>query len=769
MDSRSSKKTSVNKSEANFLTRQGNEALKTLSDIAHLLQSYKKEENPLESIVRIVRRAMNVDVCSLYILQDSQLMLVATTGLDPQAVGKVKMPLDKGLAGLVAESLEPVITKEAHKHPRFEYFPQTREERFTSFAGVPILERGKLAGVMTIQTKKSRDFGDDTVDLLQVIAFQLANPIRNLVTMEEFRHKPSLRKQKPTRFRGIGASPGVVAGPAFIFRTQWGTSIPVSSDLNPEQETLRLHKALTEASRDLKNLEKELMKKLSKKESDIFTAHRMILKDRSFRQKLTKEIRKKRSAEEAVMNVMNEYVTTFSKIEDPYLKERASDVEDLANRLLKNLSGNIQEGLPAGLEGILIAERLTPSETAHLDPSRIRGIVTVHGGATSHAAILARSLGIPAIMGVDEEILHAVKSQDPIIVDGNTGDLYVRPPQDVLDEYEKVQHKQANQLIKLNIMADLPAVTKDGRKLRLEANVGLINTLPYLKQFGAEGVGLYRTEFPFMIRESLPDEEEQYQVYRRIIETADGLPVTFRTLDAGGDKPISYLHLKPDESFLGYRSIRLCLAEPQILKTQLKALLRAAQHGPISILFPMISGLEEIRDVKKLIRQVKRDLRQRKERIRIPDIPIGIMIEVPSAVQLAHFLIKEVDFFSVGTNDLIQFTLAVDRNNELVADFFEPFHPAVIHSLWQVVQAAHKNGKWVSICGEMAGDPAMSALLVGLGFDRLSMIPANIPLVKHTIRNLDYRKLLKDIRKVLEMSTTADIKRRLSRYMPKNI
>jgi phosphotransferase system enzyme I (PtsI) len=271
-----------------------------------------------------------------------------------------------------------------------------------------------------------------------------------------------------------------------------------------------------------------------------------------------------------------------------------------------------------------------------------------------------------------------------------------------------------------------------------------------------------------MVRESLPNEDEQYEVYKNILESADGMPVTFRTLDAGGDKPISYLHLDDDNSFLGYRSIRFCLAEPEILQTQLKALFRAAQHGPVRILFPMISGLEEMFEVKKLVQDVKRDLRKRKDKLRIPDVPIGIMIEVPAAVQLAHLLIKEVDFFSVGTNDLIQFTLAVDRNNEKVASFFEPFHPAIVHSLHRVVEAAHAAKKWVSICGEMAGNPELTPLLVGLGFDRLSMIPASIPLIKQGIHELSYKKLKKEVELILTLSTADEIKKRLQRYTPKN-
>ncbi len=741
------------------------EALKTLTDITRLLQNVRSGENPLENIVHLVRKAMKVNVCSLYILQNNQLVMVATDGLNPEAIGKVKMPLEKGLTGLIAETCTPFITNEARSHPRYMYFPETGEEHFESFAGVPILDRANLVGVLTIQTRKTRRFSTDITDLLSVISFQLSGVIRNLVTLEAFRKKAKGRN-KVIKFEGLAASPGFTAGPAFILKNQFSLQVPQTETLTPTAEKKRLREAIQKASQDLIKLEKKLLKKLSQNESDIFNAHRVILKDRSFKQKLYKEIEAKQSAEQAVVNVIGDYVKTFSSISDDYLRDRATDLEDLGQRLLEKLTGT-ERNTALDYQGILVAERLTPSETALLDPEKIQGIVTVHGGHTGHAAILARSLGIPAIMGVPADVMHAIKDKELVIVNGNTGEFYINPPKDVLNEYEKLQQKQAGRLMKLNTLADQAAVTKDGKLLHLDANVGLVNSLQYLRHYGADGVGLYRTEFPFMVRESLPNEEQQYQVYRRILESAEGIPVTFRTLDAGGDKPISYLHLADDDSFLGYRSIRLCLSEPEILRTQLYALYRAAVHGPMRILFPMISGIEEIIQVKALIQEVLRGLKKRKGELEIPDVPIGIMVEVPAAVQMAEHLIQEVDFFSIGTNDLIQFTLAVDRNNEKVASFFEPFHPAVIRSLYQVVQAAHKYNKWVSICGEMAGDPMMTALLIGLGFDRLSMIPANIPLVKQVIQELHYKKLQKEIDVILKLSTTDEIKKQLSRYLPK--
>jgi phosphotransferase system enzyme I (PtsP) len=735
------------------------DSLKTLSNIAQILQKSHPEENPLAHIVSMVRKQMNGDVCSLYWLQGKFLVLVATDGLAPSSIGRVRMSIHEGLTGLAVEKLQPVIVKEASLHPRFKYFPETGEETFHSFAAVPLLNRDKAVGVLTIQTILPREFSPQEIELLKLIAFQLAGVIHNLVTLELLRSEEKTEK-RPLQLKGIPAAPGFGMGPAFFLRPGISPVIPPRGTLpfsSFKEEWKRLVLAIRQAQEDLLHLENKLRKKFSKKESDIFYSHRMILSDPSFLKKLKGEVEKGKTALEAISHVIGDYIQEFEKIEDPHFRERTADLEDLRQRVLEHLLEATPKKEKESWEGILIAETLIPSDTARLDPERISAIVTSRGGVTSHAAILARSLGIPAVMGIPS-VLSKIQPGALLIVDGNTGQVFVHPEQQVLQEYERIQENYANRIVTLQKLAHEPATTRENRRIQVEANIGFFSDLKKLKYFGADGVGLYRTEFPFMMRKKLPGEIEQFELYRKIVEETAGLPVTFRILDAGGDKPIEALGVTPEANpFLGYRSIRLSLSHPEILYVQFRALLRASVFGPIRILVPMISGIEEIEAVKKIFEEAQKDLKAQGIEYD-PNIPFGIMIEVPSAVQMAHLLIRQADFFSIGTNDLIQYTLAVDRNNERVAQFFEPLHPAVLSSIARVARIGAEAQKPVGVCGEIAGDVTMTPLLVGLGITELSMIPSNIPSVKKVIRQIEFEEVRKVAEKTLEAHTIDEVK-----------
>ncbi len=742
-------------------------SLKTLATIAQVLQKSHPSENPLAHIVLMVRQEMNVDVCSLYLLHDKTLTLIATDGLDPASVGKVRMSIHEGLTGLAVEKLQAVIVNEASQHPRFKYFPETGEEKFDSFAAVPLLDRDKVVGVLTIQTAAAREFNSHEIELLKLIAFQLAGVIRNLVTLEVLQTEES-KERKPIHLHGIPVAPGFGIGPAFLLRAGISPVIlsPGKRDLlDPKEEWQKLHNAIRKTSADLLRLEKRLQRKFSKSESDIFYSHRMILSDKSFLKKLKGVVQKKKGALEAIREVVDEYIQEFEKIEDPYIRERAADLEDIRQRIMDHLLGN-KSRKREKWEGILVVETLVPSDTAKLDPDLIGGIVAARGGVTSHAAILARSLGIPAVMGVPG-IPTRIQPGDLVIVDGNLGNVYVNPERHILQEYERIQERYADQIVHLQKLAEIPAATRDGHRVHLEANIGVATGLNQLHHMGAEGIGLYRTEFAFMVRKKLPDEEEQYHLYNKIVEEAAGLPVTFRLLDAGGDKPIEALGLtKEANPFLGYRSIRLSLSRPEILKAQLTALLRTSSKGPIRILIPMISGVEEIRAVKHIYEEIKEDLSAKKVSYD-PKIPLGMLIEVPSAVWLSHLLVRDCDFFSIGTNDLTQYTLAVDRNNERVAQFFDSLHPAVLSSIAHVAKIGMKAGKPVSVCGEIAGDPLMTPLLIGLGVTGLSMIPSNIPVVKDVILQLKYKEVREMAEKAIQASTIDEVKSLLEPFQKK--
>lgn len=735
------------------------DSLRTLSTIAQIIQKSHPMENPLAHIVTMVRQQMNVDVCSLYLLQDKMLILVATDGLDPSCAGRVRMGVHEGLTGLAVEKLQPIVVNEASRHPRFKYFPETGEEKFHSYAAVPLLDREEVVGVLTIQTALPRDFNAREIELLKLIAFQLAGVIRNLVTLELLRVGPE-KERRRLELKGIPVAPGFGIGPAFFLRPGISPIIfkrGAEKVSDAKEEWRKLRAAIRKTSQDLLRLEKRLQRKFSKSESDIFYSHRMILSDKSFLKKLRATAGKGDGALEAVQGVFGDYIQDFDRLEDPHFRERAADLEDLRQRLIEHLlGGKVRKGKDHW-EGVLVAETLVPSDTTRLDPEQVQGILTERGGVTSHAAILARSMGIPAVMGIPG-LAAKIQPGDLIIVDGNVGNVFVNPEPQILAEYERIQEKYADRILHLQKIADEPAVTKDGRHIFLEANVGLFSGLKMLKQFGAEGVGLYRTEFPFMVRKRLPNEDEQYELYRKVVEEMGGLPVTFRLLDAGGDKPIAALGVHREANpFLGYRSIRLSLSQPEIIESQLRALLRASNGGPIRLLVPMISGAEDIRAVKGILEKVKGELRGEGVPF-VPMIPLGLMIEVPAAVALAHILIKDCDFFSIGTNDLIQYTLAVDRNNERVAQFFEPLHPAVLTSLAHIAKVANEAGKPVSICGEIAGDPFMAPLLVGLGVTGLSMIPSNIPVVKSVIRGFTYTQVQGLAEKALNASTIEEVK-----------
>ena len=735
------------------------DSIRTLSTIARILQKSKPEENPLAHIVTMVRDQMKVDVCSLYLLQDKDLTLVATDGLDPSSVGKVRMNIDEGLTGLAIEKLQPVIVNQASLHPRFKYFPETGEEKFDAFAAIPLMNREEVVGVLTIQAAAPRKFDPQEIEILELIAFQLAGVIQNLVALEILRVDRAPPK-RTLHLQGIAVAPGFGIGTAFFLRPGISPVILPSQrpqSATPEKEWKKLSSAIRKTSQDLLRLEKKLQKKFSKRESDIFYSHRMILLDPTFVKRLKGFIHQGMSAVEAARDVIGDYIQEFEKVEDPHFRERAADLEDIRQRLLEHLLGAKRTNTQETGHGILVSETLVPSDTTRLNPEKVQAILTEKGGVTSHAAILARSLGIPAVMGIPH-VISKIQPGDLLIVDGNTGSLYVNPAPEVLREYEKIQEEYADQIVHLQKLIGQPAVTQDGHRVHLEANIGLVSGLKKLREFGAEGIGLYRTEFPFIAQKKLLNEEEQIKVYRQIIQEVHGMPVIFRLLDAGGDKPIESLSLENEANpFLGYRSIRLSLSRPEILHTQLRALLRVSKDGPIRLLVPMISGVEEIVSVRKILEEVKKDLTQKKIAFD-SSIPFGLLIEVPSAVWMAGRLVETCDFFSIGTNDLIQYTLAVDRNNAQVAQFFEPLHPAILQSIAHVVKIATAAGKPVSICGEIAGDPRIVPLLVGIGVTTLSMIPSTIPMVKNTIFGLNYRAAKKMADRMVLASTVEEAK-----------
>jgi phosphotransferase system enzyme I (PtsI) len=571
----------------------------------------------------------------------------------------------------------------------------------------------------------------------------------------------------PQVFRGIGVSPGIAIGRALVIEARRPRA--KRETLEPSRvpaEVARLKKALGDARRQIEELQARIAKEVGVQYGRIFDAHLLILEDRLLAEEAVAYVQSHRvNAEYAVQEVLEPVRQAFSRVEDGYLRERRSDVDDVGDRILRNLLGQrptIQVERPG--EVVLFAHDLTPSDTATLQRDAVLGVATETGGRTSHSAIMARSLEIPAVVGIENICAH-VKNKDTVILDGLEGLVILTPDREVLGHYHARRQHLEYVGRALHKLGSLPAETQDGYRVRVTANIEFPAELPQAKAHGAEGIGLYRSEFLYLNRPDLPVEEEHFAVYRAVAAEMAPRPTVIRTLDFGGDKLSSAIHLTAEENpSLGLRAIRLCLHRPELLRPQLRAILRASAFGPLRIMYPMISGVGEVRAANAMLEEAKAELAGAGVAFDAR-IPVGAMIEIPSAAVIADLLAREVDFFSVGTNDLIQYALAIDRVNEQVAYLYEPLHPAVLRMLRTVVTAAHNEGIWVSMCGEMAGDPLYSLLLVGLGFDELSMTSASIPLVKRIVRSITYGQAAELAHRLFGCATAQDVERTLRHEM----
>ncbi|MFZ5802165.1 MAG: phosphoenolpyruvate--protein phosphotransferase [Candidatus Omnitrophota bacterium] len=545
------------------------------------------------------------------------------------------------------------------------------------------------------------------------------------------------------RVKGIPVSPGFTIGKALVYHSEDLFSVPFRA-VEPDElsnEIARFEDAITRTRAEIIGIRKKLAIQMGREHSEIFNAHLLILEDRTLIEDVIAEVKKRRvTADYAFSLVVRRYVEAFSKVDDEYLKERVSDIKDVSKRILQNLVGGDREKLDRLDEDIvLIAHDLSPSDTASMDKQRVLGFVTEIGGPTSHTAILGRSFEIPAVVGL-EGITRMVRTGDLVIVDGTHGVVIVDPDEKVIEEYTQQERRFTELISELDKLRNLPAETKDGRKITLAANIEFHDEIPSVISHGAEGIGLYRTEYFYMNRSDLPAEEEQYQAYRQVAEKMAPNPVIIRTLDLGGDKFLSSLEIPHEMNpYLGWRAIRFCLARTDIFKAQLRAILRASAHGNIKIMYPMISNVEELRKANGIVDECRAELT--KEGVSFdPFLEVGAMIEIPSAALTSDILAQEVQFFSIGTNDLIQYALAVDRGNEKIAYLYDPVHPAILKLIKMVVDNGHQAGRWVGCCGEMSAHPVTALLLLGLGIDEISTSPIILPRVKQTIRAFSYEE-----------------------------
>lgn len=767
---------------------QASIGLRTLEDISSIILHSHDLYETLDNIVTIVAKRMGSDVCSIYLLEDDgeTLVLKATKGLSRSSIGKVSMKTSEGLSGLVLETRGVVSTDDAPAHPRYKYFKSSREERFQSFLGLPLFERKTPIGVIVIQTKAPRLFNEEEISALRTITFQISSIVLNAKLLDSIQHKEQerayyehelqkLRTRRPANasdrseheerkhlfLAGIAVSPGICHGRLYILDRFSEKVINVARSGVVDDELKKFHIAIEKATIQTIYMEKRVSELLSEDDASIFHTHLMILEDRGFVNKVLELIEQGKGALRSVHEAVQGYIEVFSAMEDPYLRSRSADMEDIGRRIMDIFAGNENSALELKEKRVLVADEIFPSDIAMLEHDKVLGIVTEKGNIYSHAAIMAKSLGIPSVVGV-KGLLHAANPKDRVIVDGTSGHVYLNPEQRVSDEYTRLENDHATRMKELEPLRDIPAATKDGVRIMLMANIGLLSDVRVAVANGAEGVGLYRTEFPYMARRTFPDRHEQAMLYRKILEGFPGQHVSIRTLDIGGDKGLPYFdHPVEDNPFLGWRSIRFSLDQQDIFREQLAGIMMAAPFGNPSIMFPLVSCLDEIRKIRAIIRSVADELRLQGAEFS-SDFPIGIMVEVPAAVQIIDVLARDVDFLSIGTNDLIQYMLAADRNNPKVKDYYEPYHPAVLHAIKRVADAGALFGKKVSVCGEMAADPLNAMLMVGMGIREFSLSAPSIPQVKKVLMEHSLRQCQALCRKVLSFECSSDIKNYLA-------
>jgi len=568
-------------------------------------------------------------------------------------------------------------------------------------------------------------------------------------------------------FKGIGVSPGIIIGRVLLFNPE---EIRIIRHVVPEDrieaEISRFQAAIEKTREELSAIKNRIGQEIGQEHANIFDAHLLILDDPILTRETINQVRTTRNNVEWVFSQnLTKFVKMIASLNGEYLKERSTDISDVGQRLLRHLTGREKATLDHLEEEVIVfAKDLSPSDTAVMDRKKVKGFATDIGGQTSHTAIMARALEIPAVVGLSNITVN-VSDGDLVIVDGNQGMVIVNPGEPTLQDYRERQKQYVEVERRLERLRDLPAETVDGGRIVLAANIEIPDEIPLVHKNGANGIGLYRTEFLFLNRPDLPTEDEQFEAYKAVAQAMSPQAVIVRTLDVGGDKFLSNLGLfREMNPFLGLRAIRLCLAKPDIFKTQLRAILRASAFGNLKIMFPMISGIEELRQSKVFLEECREELKKEGREFR-PAIPLGIMVEIPSAVWIGDVLAKEVNFFSVGTNDLIQYTLAIDRVNENIAYLYNPLHPAVIRSLSQIIAAAHQQGIQVGMCGEMAGDPLFIPILVGLGFDELSVAPTIVPEIKEVIRAVTLDGARKFTDEILGLSSAREISECLYRMV----
>lgn len=736
-----------------------------LTVLRQIIQEVSDADSFHESLDIMVKRiadGLATESCTVFLLDrvNDDYVLVATHGLNPQAVNTVRIPSNKGLVGLVGEREEPINLDDAASHPRFLRVIEAHEEIFRAFLGVPIIYHRQVLGVIIVQQRESRRYDESEEAFLATLATQLAAIISHTETtgeLDQLLHPAKEEKPRELVYAGVPGASGIAIGHGVvIFAPLDLDAVPDREPADIEAEINLLHEALAAVREDLKVLGNKLFLSLPAEERALFDVYQGILESPELSQEVIDNIRAGNWAPGALRAAIQVHVRRLENLDNEYMRERAEDIKDLGRRVLACLQKHDRAAPQYGERTILIGETIMPTDLAEVPEGCLAGVISANGSANSHVAILARALKVPTIMGVGETPIYELQGKE-IIVDGYHGQVYLSPNPTIRAEFERLIENEKKLDAELDEIRDLPALTKDGHRVGLMVNTGLGADISMSLAAGAEGVGLYRTEIPFLMRDRFPSAEEQRIIYRQLLASFSPRPVILRTLDVGGDKPLPYFPINEDNPFLGWRGIRITLDHPEIFLSQTRAMLRASEGlSNMRVMLPMISDVSEVDEAMRLLRKAYVEVREEGYDVEMPQI--GVMIEVPSAVYQSRSLAKRVDFLSVGSNDLTQYILAVDRNNPRVANLYDSLHPAVLRALIQIVENGHQEGKHVSICGEMAGDPAAVILLLAMGFDSLSMSAPSVGRVRWIIRHFTRKKSAQLLHEVLSMESPVMIR-----------
>ncbi len=712
-------------------------ARRLLRQLRDTLQEGGAARHRLDQVATLIANDMVAEVCSVYVMRAGEVLeLFATRGLRPEAVNRTRLRVGEGLVGLIAASARPLALPEAQKHPNFAYRPETGEEIFQSLMGVPILREGRVLGVLVIQNKTQRNYAEEETEALETVAMVLAEMLSSGSVLDpEEQRLAEGASLLPARLAGVVLNEGLAIGTAVWH--QRGLVIRRLVGENPAEELQRLQQAMAALAAHIERLFEESDVAHQGEHREVLETYRMFAEDRGWIARIEETIRSGLTAEAAVQKVQNDTQARMAQVTDAYLRERLYDLDDLANRLLHLLVGGeaTAETLPE--DAILIARHLGPAELLDYDRSRLKAVILAEGSPTAHVAIVARALDIP-MLGRAPEALTRIRPGDTVIVDGNSGQILVRPRENVRQSFRDALEDRVRRRRVFAATRDLPAVSRDGVKVRLSINAGLLIDLPQLHESGAEGVGLYRTEVPFMVRDSFPTIGEQRDLYSRILEATAGKPVVFRTLDIGGDKTLPYWTGGGEEEnpAMGWRALRIGLDQPALLRQQLRALIQAAAGQRLQVMFPMVSAVAEFRAARALLHH-ELALAERPP----SQVDCGVMLEVPALLWQLDELLAAVDFISIGSNDLLQFLFAADRGNPRLARRYEITTPAALRLFRTLAAAADAAGVPLSLCGEAAGHPLEAMALVGCGLRHLSMPPGAVAPVKTMIRSLEVAAL----------------------------